>query len=85
MPAKVKPSPGEMWEKTRLDSDGKPFVCSEACCFIYEKDRKLYTAWLGGIMSGVGEVGEGMIDGEDGWRRVYSPPIDYSGIFRPLM
>ncbi|MEK7568891.1 MAG: hypothetical protein AAB497_02160 [Patescibacteria group bacterium] len=70
----ARPSPGELWEKTMLDPDGKRFVCSEACCFIYEKDKKLYTAWLGGTMSGVGEVGEGMIDGEDGWRRVYSPP-----------
>ena len=79
-----KPSPGEVWEKTMLDSEGKRIACSEACCFIYEKDRKLYTAWFGGIMSGVGEVEDGMVDGKNGWRMVYSPPIDYSGIFRPL-
>lgn len=70
----VKPKPGEMWEKTMLDFDGKRFACSEACCFVYEKDKKLYLVWLGGTMIGVGEVGEGMIDGKDGWRRVYVPP-----------
>ncbi|MBI5913044.1 hypothetical protein HY839_01220 [Candidatus Azambacteria bacterium] len=60
------PKPGEVWEV----SFGKGFGL--AACLIYEKDSKLYLAWFG-VPWDIKEVDDKMVDGENEWRRVYSP------------
>jgi len=83
MPEKeIRPSPGEVWKKIFTDCRG----CNtdEALCFIYEENRKLYKAWLG-IDWKSDFVKENMIDGQNGWKRVYAPPDTSAlGLLVPL-
>lgn len=77
MPSKINPRPGEVW-RTKL-ADGRI-----AACFIYLDDITLYRAWMGVPWSPDIVPNEEMIDGENGWKRVYKPATDYSGLFVPL-
>lgn len=66
----VTPMPGEVWEISF--KDGNENIADKATCFIYEKDGKLYATWFATPWD-IKEVDEEMIDGQNLWRRVYSP------------
>lgn len=79
MPEKeIRPRPGEVW-KERF-KDGNDRVAGEAVCFIYEEDRKLYRAWFG-VLWESDPVEEDMIDGQNGWKRVYAPRVPIDEVF----
>jgi len=64
------PKPGEVWEK--LFKYGDSSDADSACMFIYEKDGELWGTWMGAPW-GTSKIEKEMLNGQDGWRRVYSP------------
>lgn len=79
MPEKeIRPSPGEVWKKRFNDGDGHNV--DEALCFIYGESSKLYKVWFG-VVRKSDLVKEDMIDGQNGWKRVYAPPVAMNEVF----
>lgn len=66
----VRPKPGEVWKRRFKDANGRD--AGEAVCFLYEEGRKLYRAWFG-VPWKNDPIEEDMIDGQNGWKRVYTP------------
>ena len=78
MPEKeIRPSPGEVWERTYSKTDTNPKEVS--ACFIYAKDGELYRAWF--VFWQPDLVTEHMIDGQNGWKRVYTPTKPMAEVF----
>ncbi len=74
---KTTPKPGEVWQKKS--------ACGQiTACFIYQDGVRLRRAWMGAPWSPDIVPSEEMVDGENGWKQVYKPPTNYSGLFTPL-
>ncbi|MFH1457090.1 MAG: hypothetical protein ABIF17_03165 [Patescibacteria group bacterium] len=72
MPEKeIRPSPGEVWRKQFRD--GNDLVADEAHCFIIKDGEVLKKVWFGVNWKSKSVVDD-MIDGQNDWKRVCTPP-----------